>query len=142
MPQRHDALPHPDGLSAADGDRPRRHAAEAPVIVLDGDGSLLMGLGALATAANDNPKNLGLIVFDNEVLSKPRGPPSATARKAHLAAIARASGVRTARPARTASRNSRRPLTPRSLSRSSSRIIAKVERTAPEEESIRQCRSI
>src|SRR5574341_978282 len=35
------------------------------VVVLEGDGSALMGLGALATIANEAPENLVLIVFDN-----------------------------------------------------------------------------
>lgn len=35
------------------------------VIVLDGDGSVLMNLGSLITIFNQNPENLILIVFDN-----------------------------------------------------------------------------
>ena len=35
------------------------------VIALEGDGSILMQLGALATIANLNPKNLVIVVWDN-----------------------------------------------------------------------------
>ena len=35
------------------------------IIVFDGDGSVLMNMGSLATIFNQNPKNLILIVFDN-----------------------------------------------------------------------------
>ncbi|HEY6201182.1 MAG TPA: thiamine pyrophosphate-dependent enzyme [Candidatus Binatia bacterium] len=105
------------------------------VIVLDGDGSLLMGLGALATAANENPKNLGLIVFDNQCYDNPGGLPSATAGKADLAAIARAAGVENSVTCSTAAEFQR------ALDGALAReglfcIVAKVERTAPEEEKI------
>ena len=36
------------------------------VVAFDGDGSLLLNLGSLATIANQHPKNLIHIVFDNE----------------------------------------------------------------------------
>lgn len=36
------------------------------VVVLDGDGSLLMNLGSLVTIYNQNPQNLVLVVLDNE----------------------------------------------------------------------------
>ncbi len=108
---------------------------ERKVIVLDGDGSLLMGLGALTTAANENPKNLGLIVFDNQCYDNPGGLPSATAGKADLAAIARASGIANSVTCANVEELER------ALSAALAKgelfcIIAKVERTAPEEEKI------
>ncbi|PIQ82909.1 MAG: sulfopyruvate decarboxylase subunit beta [Candidatus Omnitrophica bacterium CG11_big_fil_rev_8_21_14_0_20_64_10] len=39
---------------------------ELPVVVLDGDGALLMGLGVLPMIAADRPKNLTHVVLDNE----------------------------------------------------------------------------
>jgi sulfopyruvate decarboxylase subunit beta len=36
------------------------------IIVFDGDGSVLMNMGSLVTVFNQNPKNLIVIVFDNE----------------------------------------------------------------------------
>ena len=38
------------------------------VIAIDGDGSLLLNLGALTTVANAAPPNLIVLVFDNELL--------------------------------------------------------------------------
>ena len=37
-----------------------------PVVVLDGDGSLLMNLGGLSTMARYRPGNLVHVVLDNE----------------------------------------------------------------------------
>lgn len=41
-------------------------AQNKKVVVFDGDGSLLMNLGSLVTIANQKPKNLILVVLDNE----------------------------------------------------------------------------
>ena len=41
-------------------------ATDEQVISLDGDGSLLMNLGALASIAREKPKNLVVVVYDNE----------------------------------------------------------------------------
>jgi sulfopyruvate decarboxylase subunit beta len=62
------------------------------VIAFDGDGSLLLNLGSLATIANQHPKNLIHVVFDNECYESSRGAPTATAGQANLAAIARGAG--------------------------------------------------
>ena len=62
------------------------------VVAFDGDGSLLLNLGSLATIANQHPKNLIHIVFDNECYESSRGAPTATAGQADLAAIARGAG--------------------------------------------------
>jgi thiamine pyrophosphate-dependent acetolactate synthase large subunit-like protein len=62
------------------------------VVAFDGDGSLLLNLGSLATIANQRPKNLLHIVFDNECYESSRGAPTATAGQAELAAIARGAG--------------------------------------------------
>ncbi|MFB6169206.1 MAG: thiamine pyrophosphate-dependent enzyme [Haloferacaceae archaeon] len=40
-------------------------ATDAPVTVLDGDGSMLMSLGALSTVGGIDPANLVVVVFDN-----------------------------------------------------------------------------
>src|SRR5438552_16732932 len=66
---------------------------EHKVIVIDGDGSLLMNLGTLSTMARYRPGNLVHIVFDNESLLSVGGFPTATATGTDLAGIARASGV-------------------------------------------------
>jgi sulfopyruvate decarboxylase subunit beta len=63
------------------------------VIVLDGDGSVLMNLGGLTTLARYRPKNLVHVVFDNESLLSVGGFPTATSTGSDLAAIAKAAGV-------------------------------------------------
>jgi sulfopyruvate decarboxylase subunit beta len=63
------------------------------VVVIDGDGSLLMNLGALSTLARYRPGNLLHIVFDNESLLSVGGFPTATATGTDLAGVARACGV-------------------------------------------------
>src|SRR5581483_6206560 len=35
------------------------------VLVVTGDGDMLMGLGSLATVARKEPRNLAIVVFDN-----------------------------------------------------------------------------
>jgi sulfopyruvate decarboxylase subunit beta len=63
------------------------------IVVLDGDGSLLMNLGTLATLARYRPANLTHVVFDNGSLLSTGGFPSHTAAgAADLAAVARGSG--------------------------------------------------
>jgi len=62
------------------------------VVAFDGDGSLLLNLGSLATIANQHPRNFIHIVFDNECYESSRGAPTATAGQADLAAIARGAG--------------------------------------------------
>ena len=63
------------------------------VVVLDGDGSLLMNLGSLATIATVAPPNLVVIVWDNELYGTTGGQPTATATGSDLAGAARALGI-------------------------------------------------
>jgi len=63
------------------------------VFALDGDGSLLMNLGSLATIANEAPPNLIVVVWDNERYATTGGQKTATARRANLAMIARGAGI-------------------------------------------------
>src|SRR5712692_6110740 len=62
------------------------------VIVIDGDGSLLMNLCGLPTAAWAAPKNLIHIVFDNQVYESSGSGPSATSGPTDLVAVAKAAG--------------------------------------------------
>jgi sulfopyruvate decarboxylase subunit beta len=66
---------------------------ELKVIVLDGDGSILMNLGSLTTLARYRPKNLLHIVFDNESLLSVGGFPTATSTGSDIAGMAAAAGV-------------------------------------------------
>src|ERR1700681_4284827 len=86
-------LEHAMGLASSMGLGIALVMPEHKVIVLDGDGSLLMNLGSLSTMARYKPANLLHIVFDNESLLSVGGFPTATATGTDLAGIARASGV-------------------------------------------------
>lgn len=63
------------------------------VFALEGDGSLLMQLGALATVAMLRPRNLTIVVMDNCAYQITGAQPTATAFAADLAAIARGAGL-------------------------------------------------
>jgi len=63
------------------------------VVVLDGDGSLLMNLGTLATIGVVAPANLVIVVWDNGEYGTTGGQPTATARGADLARAAAALGI-------------------------------------------------
>ena len=62
------------------------------VVALEGDGSILMQLGALATVAGLAPKNLIVVIQDNGTYQITGGQPTA-ASVADLVAVARASGL-------------------------------------------------
>lgn len=70
------------------------------VLVLTGDGELLMGLGSLATIAAERPPNLRIVVLDNECYGETGRQPTHTAMGADLAAIASACGLPNARTVR------------------------------------------
>jgi thiamine pyrophosphate-dependent acetolactate synthase large subunit-like protein len=63
------------------------------VFVVDGDGSLLMNLGSLATIGWTRPANLVVIIWDNQVYGTTGGQDTATAHGADLEAAARALGA-------------------------------------------------
>ena len=64
------------------------------VVALEGDGSLLMQLGALATIATLQPKNLILVVMDNGTYQITGSQPTASAFGADFVAIARGAGIK------------------------------------------------
>lgn len=68
-----------------------------PVIVVTGDGEMLMGLGALATIGLQQPANLSIVVLDNGRYGETGGQPSHTSGTADLAAVARGCGIADAR---------------------------------------------
>jgi thiamine pyrophosphate-dependent acetolactate synthase large subunit-like protein len=65
---------------------------ERGVIVVNGDGSMLMNLGNLVTLANQ-PANLYLLVVDNGLYEVTGGQPTAGAGRTDFAGLARAAGV-------------------------------------------------
>lgn len=62
------------------------------VLVITGDGEMLMGLGSLATIGAEKVKNLSVIVIDNELYSETGMQPTHTSRGVDLAGIAKAAG--------------------------------------------------
>jgi thiamine pyrophosphate-dependent acetolactate synthase large subunit-like protein len=63
------------------------------VLVVTGDGEMLMGLGALATIAVQAPKNLAVVVLDNERYGETGMQGTHTAGPTDLAAVAVGSGI-------------------------------------------------
>ena len=64
------------------------------IVSLDTDGGMMFNLGILATLGNEQPKNLFVVVWDNECYQSIGGPPTHTASgRVDLAAIARGAGV-------------------------------------------------
>ncbi|MBR1168363.1 thiamine pyrophosphate-dependent enzyme [Bradyrhizobium sp. DASA03005] len=63
------------------------------VFALEGDGSLLMQLGALSTIAALKPKNLTMIVMDNGIYQITGAQPTPAASVADIVAIAIGSGL-------------------------------------------------
>ena len=86
-------LQHAMGLASSVGLGIAISRPELPVVVLDGDGSLLMNLGGLTTLARYRPRNLVHVVFDNESLLSVGGFPTATSTGSDLAAIAHGARV-------------------------------------------------
>ena len=76
------------GLALA---QPRRR-----VLVITGDGELLMGLGSLATIGVEKPRNLAVIVIDNEHYGETGMQPTHTRHGVDIPAMARAAGFRSA----------------------------------------------
>ena len=72
------------------------------IVSLDTDGGMMFNLGILATLGNEQPKNLFVVVWDNECYQSIGGPPTHTASgRVDLAAIARGAGVEQAFTVRT-----------------------------------------
>ena len=86
-------LQHAMGLASSIGLGIALTRPELQVVVLDGDGSILMNLGSFTTLARYRPKNLLHVVFDNESLLSVGGFPTATSTGSDLAGIAASAGV-------------------------------------------------
>jgi sulfopyruvate decarboxylase subunit beta len=72
------------------------------IVSLDTDGGMMFNLGILATLGNEQPKNLFVVVWDNECYQSIGGPPTHTASgRVDLAAIARGAGIEQAFIVRT-----------------------------------------
>jgi thiamine pyrophosphate-dependent acetolactate synthase large subunit-like protein len=66
---------------------------DLPVVVITGDGEMLMGMGSLATVALQKPANLTIVVLDNEVYGETGGQASHTGAAVDLAGVARSCGI-------------------------------------------------
>ena len=82
------------GLALA---QPRRR-----VLVITGDGEMLMGLGSLATIGVQKPANLSVVVIDNERYGETGMQATHTAAGVDLAKVAQACGFKVARQVRNA----------------------------------------
>ena len=71
------------------------------VLVITGDGEMLMSIGALATIAVEKPANLTIAVLDNERFGETGMQKTHTASGVDLAAMALGAGIRTSRTVRT-----------------------------------------
>jgi thiamine pyrophosphate-dependent acetolactate synthase large subunit-like protein len=67
---------------------------ERAVVVLEGEGSILMNLGALATVGREAPENLTIVIWDNAQWQLTGGQPLATGMTCDIAAVAAACGIR------------------------------------------------
>ncbi len=74
---------------------------ETPVIVVTGDGEMLMGMGSFATIALQNPGNLSIVVLDNGLYGETGSQQTHSAFDADLARIASACGIADTRDARS-----------------------------------------
>jgi sulfopyruvate decarboxylase subunit beta len=87
-------LQHAMGLASSIGLGLAMHLPRERVVVLDGDGSVLMNLGTFATLARYRPANLVHVVFDNGSLLSTGGFDShTTSGITDLAAIAKGAGI-------------------------------------------------
>ncbi len=87
-------LQHAMGLASSIGLGLALHRPAEKVVVIDGDGSVLMNLGTLATLARYAPSNLVHIIFDNGSLLSTGGFESHTnTGVTDLAAMARGAGI-------------------------------------------------
>jgi len=67
------------------------------VVALDGDGAVLMNMGALATLARYGRGNVVHVILDNRCYGSTGGQPTATSAGCDLAGVARACGIRAVR---------------------------------------------
>ena len=72
-----------------------------PVLVITGDGEMLMGVGSLATIATKQPRNLFVVVLDNEHYGETGMQETATRHGVDLAGMAKAAGIADSRKVAT-----------------------------------------
>jgi thiamine pyrophosphate-dependent acetolactate synthase large subunit-like protein len=63
------------------------------IVAIDGEGSMLMNLGILATLGNEAPTNLLTVIFDNSSYESSGGFATHTGENTDIAQIARGAGI-------------------------------------------------
>jgi thiamine pyrophosphate-dependent acetolactate synthase large subunit-like protein len=71
------------------------------VVVITGDGEMLMGLGSLATVGAQRPANLSIVVLDNELYAETGMQATHTARGVDLATMAKGAAFTVAEAVRS-----------------------------------------
>ena len=103
---------------------------DLPVVVITGDGEMLMGMGSLATVGLQKPKNLTIVVLDNEVYGETGGQASHTAATVDLVGVATVLRDRRL-PARSRPWPRSRPLRPACRTSPAGRALPASRSTAP-----------
>jgi sulfopyruvate decarboxylase subunit beta len=123
-------LQHAMGLASSTGLGLALSLPKQKIVVLDGDGSVLMNLGGLSTMARYKPKNLVHVIFDNGSLLSVGGFPTATATGTDLAAVAKGCGIQAVSTALTSdefTKQTKQAIAGNQLAC----VLAKVEATGP-----------
>lgn len=81
------------GLSSSIGLGLSLSVPERHVIAIDGDGSILMNMGSLATIAHQKPENYLLVIIDNGTYGSTGDQPTATSHGTDLGAVAKGAGI-------------------------------------------------
>jgi thiamine pyrophosphate-dependent acetolactate synthase large subunit-like protein len=71
------------------------------IVVLDGDGAVIMNVNGLVTVGRVRPKNLIHIVFDNKIYESSGCIPTASAYNLNIADFGRAAGIQSVREVKT-----------------------------------------
>jgi phosphonopyruvate decarboxylase len=79
------AVPTALGIALAQPDR--------RVLALTGDGEMMMGIGSLAVVADQAPKNLAILVLDNERFSETGKQRGLTGSRTDMCAVAKGFGI-------------------------------------------------
>ncbi|MEZ5334702.1 MAG: thiamine pyrophosphate-dependent enzyme [Methanolobus sp.] len=80
------------GLSSSIGLGLALSKPDKKVISIDGDGSVLMNMGTLATIASVQPENYLLVIIDNRAYGSTGNQPTATSKNTDLAQVAKGAG--------------------------------------------------
>ena len=63
------------------------------IVAITGDGEMMMGIGSLGVVADQAPRNLGILVLDNEAFSETGRQRGLSGNRADLCAVAKGFGI-------------------------------------------------